>query len=97
MGSRRRTQRTCSVMQDITNAESFRFTLLCPKISIFNELCMESESNTPVKDPKAIIFRKFIFGGCLNGTSVRVLVFPACAFGHKLRYVFMSKASFFCL
>ena len=64
MGSRRRTQRTCSVMQDITNAECFRFTLLCPKISIFNELCLESESNTPAKDPKAIIFRKFIFGDC---------------------------------
>ena len=64
MGLRRRTQRTCPVMQDITNAECFRFTLLYPKISIFHKLCVESGSNTPTKDPKAIIFRKFRFGDC---------------------------------
>lgn len=51
-------------MQDITNAECFRFTMLCPKIWIFNKIFVVAERNTPAKDMKAIIFRNYFFGDC---------------------------------
>lgn len=85
------TRRRRTIMSSYAKYHEHKMLSLCPvqsKIWIFIEICLATESNTPAKDPKAMIFRKFSTGDCPNSVKLE----PAFACWY-FRHVHLVKAS----